>query len=209
MSTTDLPFNPFARAAVGDWSVFRAVLATRIHQPTGVLTWRVEEIDGDDVVVAIEETIGGKKHFRLKKTFSRKRPPSLESYTAILFKVFPRSGKNDPRRAPRAISGVTAKAGKALELEPYVGEVFSGVKLSYRAVPFTSSHNGQFELWLSRKVKCPGVLHLTLDYGMAACGPGAHVTLAGYGTRARTSWGKSRDELTDLGLAQDVAATGK
>ncbi|HZV02541.1 MAG TPA: hypothetical protein VFF73_37890 [Planctomycetota bacterium] len=189
--STRLPFNPFAKAKLGDWTVFETQRGGNIRPAPrpGVPTWRTTKVEGDDVTVEVVETVGGKERFRAVETFSRTEAPTLESYTRLF------SSALDAATAPREISKGARKDGRATELRQALGRTFEGIKLSYQAK--IGERRGKCKLWLSSEVTCSGVLQMVVDLGMASCGPGLYCTLAGFGTEGKTLFGKTVKQMTD------------
>ncbi len=79
-----LPVNPFADAKVGDWMV----MVVTITPPDGsqmppeataprIIEWRVNAVEGDDVVIAESEPGGTEVNHR---TFSSKQAPTVRHY---------------------------------------------------------------------------------------------------------------------------------
>lgn len=195
---TALPVNSYATAVPGDVATFTVQAQARRPQRSGGLAWTVEKVEGDDVVTRLEAFQGKKKLFTATETFSKKTAPTLEAVTRLLHRatdaLFPKFLGGAGAKPFTSATKIETKKGKATELEPHLGKAFLGTKVTFFGTPPETWKGGQFTLWVSDEVKAP-LLALTLDYGMAADGPGAYVLLAGYGAKEKTTWGKDRATL--------------
>lgn len=76
-----LPFNPFEKAKVGDWSAFRGKISgTKKLEGKTVLVWTVTAVEGTKVTVGIEQSSGGRKAPPKKLVFDTATVPTLRAY---------------------------------------------------------------------------------------------------------------------------------
>ncbi|MEZ0228016.1 MAG: hypothetical protein ACAI25_05275 [Planctomycetota bacterium] len=169
-----LPWNPVENAKEGDWTVFSCHITAGDKIEKRVQTWRVTKVG--DKVVSIEQAAGadgGSETIELPA----KEPPTIAKFCDVGSEKVMDLETTDEKRT--------------------VGNrEFTCKKLSFR------TYDGQrilrATLWLSKDVKGSGVVGIHLEGDLAEPAGGKAIVdfeVAGFGTKDKTEFGKTRAEL--------------
>ena len=170
-----VPFNPFAVAKVGDWSLFDMTwTGNDIPARHGWLLLKVTKLENDrDVTLTAEQKINDNKT-SCEYVFSSKEDPPLEK----LARVF--SGVQFPSKVLDY-----KKRGDGF---PVDGRTFPGWKLTFRSENDNDA-NGKYVMFFSKDVKASGTVICRYD---GKDGSKVEARVKGIGSKdGGTEWGQA------------------
>ncbi|HZV01182.1 MAG TPA: hypothetical protein VFF73_31010 [Planctomycetota bacterium] len=155
------PFNAFAGAQPGDWEL----LEVGTGNSRRLERWEVKLVDGNKVVVGITLTSPA---VSLERTFDASVAPLLSE----LYVEPP-------------LPGTARDAREGSATKPLRGREFRCKKVAFTAGPADKRVSGV--LWLTDKVKGPGIVERSLD-GQATA------AILGFGEKGTVLWGKTLED---------------
>jgi len=189
-----LPFNPYALAKTGDWTVFLATSVGKVgeekKEQTLVGIFRVTKVTDDQVTLSTElKASEGPERKPKDETYSRKEGLTLADYFTLT--------------AKDELSDV-----KIEDDEKTVG----GKKLACTKVTFTTKRTVPLKttetlvmthknvVWLSKDVGCTGLVSTTIETTSTGGGSGptenkVQLEIVGYGNGDKATWGKKPEEV--------------
>jgi hypothetical protein len=176
---TELPYNPFATAAVGDWCAVRGSylvvpIAPAFVPAPGIVEvarlWTITSVTGREVTVTCQDLDGPP----VVTTYPRKGPISLASFFCVAEVADASVEKLELHSEP---------VGLDLELE----ERFPLDLVSVR-VP-RAAGDAQHWVWLSPKIKGPAIAATATRWRQGSTEHVLKQKLVGYGNAAKVLWG--------------------
>jgi len=166
---TKLPWNPFEKAATGDWETLASEVTSqkkddgKARVPERV-TYEIRGADEKEVKLGLEK-VPASGDERISVVYSRTETPSFEKLLSLAGKV---------------------ENVKTSEEKKKVGDrELACTRVAFTTKAPASKHDVSITLWLSKDVKGIGLVEEVVEGG------GATVTyrLSGYGTKDKVEWG--------------------